>query len=182
MIRLVDGTRAYMHAVIDNFSRRILAWKVSNSFDPGNTVAILLKATLGILPADDPPTLLANGGVENFNAGVDHLIKSGLLRRLLAMTEISFSNSMIESWWRALKHQWLYLNSLDSIPTIERLAAFYVQEHNTRLPHSAFRGQTPDEMYFGTAEHIPAELGAEKRAARQARLEANRQATCATCE
>ncbi len=29
LIRLLDGTRAYLHAVIDNFSRRILAWKVS---------------------------------------------------------------------------------------------------------------------------------------------------------
>ncbi len=77
--------------------------------------------------------------MENFNAGVDDLIESGLLRRLLAMTEISFSNSMIESWWRALKHQWLYLNSLDSVATIERLVGFYVGEHNTRLPHSAFR-------------------------------------------
>ena len=28
VIRLLDGTRAYLHAVIDNFSRRILAWRV----------------------------------------------------------------------------------------------------------------------------------------------------------
>jgi transposase InsO family protein len=27
VIRLLDGTRAYLHAVIDNFSRRILAWR-----------------------------------------------------------------------------------------------------------------------------------------------------------
>jgi hypothetical protein len=47
------------------------------------------------------------------NSAVDELIDSGLLTRLLAMTEITYSNSMIESWWRALKHQWLYLNTLD---------------------------------------------------------------------
>jgi len=29
VIRLLDGTRAYLHAVIDNFSRRILAWRVA---------------------------------------------------------------------------------------------------------------------------------------------------------
>ena len=60
----------------------------------------------------------------------------------------TLSNSMIESWWRVLKHQWLFLNALDSVRTVETLVAFYVQEHNSRLPHSAFRGQTPDEMYF----------------------------------
>ncbi|MEE9179716.1 MAG: DDE-type integrase/transposase/recombinase [Vicinamibacteria bacterium] len=182
MIRLLDGTRAYLNAVIDNFSRRILAWRVSERLEAGNTVSVLLEASRQVLPSDEPPTLLTDGGVENFNASVDELIESGLLRRLLAMTEISFSNSLIEAWWRALKHQWLYLNSLDSVPTVEKLVSFYIDEHNTRLPHSAFRGQTPDEMYFGTGDHVPVELEAAKKAARQARLEKNRQVTCATCE
>jgi len=34
VIRLLDGTRAYLHAVIDNFSRRILAWQVADTFAP----------------------------------------------------------------------------------------------------------------------------------------------------
>ena len=75
-----------------------------------------------------------------------------MLRRLLAFTELKFSNSMIEAWWRSLKHQWLFLHPLDSVATIRRLVAFYVDEHNHVLPHSAFRGQTPDEMYFGTGD------------------------------
>ena len=128
------------------------------------------------------PRLLADGGVENFNSAVDQLIDSGLLRRLLARTEISFSNSLIESWWRAIKHQWLYLNTPDTIRTLNKLVAFYVEEHNKRLPHSAFRGQTPDEMYFGSGSPIPAELEAAKNAARQSRMEVNRTKTCPTCE
>ena len=36
--------------------------------------------------------------VENFNSAVDKLVDFGLLRRLLVMTDISFSNSLIESW------------------------------------------------------------------------------------
>ena len=121
-------------------------------------------------------------GVENINNAVDELIDSGLLRRLLAMTEISYSNSLIESWWRVLKHQWLYLNTLDTVNAIKNLVAFYVDEHNTRLPHSAFRGQTPDEMYFGTGNHIPDELETAKRIARQTRMEVNRATSCPTCE
>src|SRR5215470_14727598 len=39
VIRLLDGTRAYVHAVIDNFSRRILAWRVADTFAPVNSVA-----------------------------------------------------------------------------------------------------------------------------------------------
>ena len=48
--------------------------------------------------------VLVDGGVENFNSAVDQLIETGLLKRVLAQTEISFSNSLIESWWRVLKH------------------------------------------------------------------------------
>jgi hypothetical protein len=66
--------------------------------------------------------LVADGGVENFNGAVDELIASGLLRRVLAQTEITFSNSMIESWWRVLKHQWLFLNPLDSVRAVEKLS------------------------------------------------------------
>jgi putative transposase len=89
---------------------------------------------------------------------------------------------MIESWWRALKHQWLYLNSLDTITALEKLVGFYVDEHNARLPHSAFRGQTPDEMYFGTGQHVPGDLEAARQAARRTRLETNRKTTCTQCE
>jgi transposase InsO family protein len=43
----VIGTRAYLHAIIDNFSRRILAWRVADTFASGNSVAVLLEATRG---------------------------------------------------------------------------------------------------------------------------------------
>ncbi len=181
VIRLLDGPRAYLHAVIDNFSRKILAWRVSERFDPGNTVAVLVQARQAMELADAPPTVLADGGVENVNAGVDALIDAGALRRVLAQTEISVSNSMIESWWRVLKHQWLYLNTLDTVASLRRLVSYYVREYNTRLPHSAFGGQTPDEMYLRIGTRVPLELHANRKEARAARLQANRSATCRIC-
>ena len=126
VIRLLDGSRAYLHAVIDNFSRRILAWRVAETFAPENSVAVLLAASRGTTPSQTPPVLLADAGVENVNAQVDDLITTGLLRRVLAFTELKFSNSMIEAWWRCLKHQWLFLHSLDSVTTVRRLVAFYI--------------------------------------------------------
>jgi hypothetical protein len=98
------------------------------------------------------------------------------------MTDISYSNSLIESWWRSLKHQWLFLNTLDTISKLTNLVAFYVEEHNTRLPHSAFRGQTPNEMYFGTAGHVPDVLNANMKSARQARMTVNRSTSGQVCK
>lgn len=181
VIRLLDGTRAYLHAVIDNFSRRILAWRVAETFAPVNSVAVLLDAGRAATPSVTAPVVLADAGVENVNAQVDELIITGVLRRVLAFTELRFSNSMIEAWWRSLKHQWLFLHSLDSVTTVRRLVEFYVDEHNRVLPHSAFRGQTPDEMYFGTGDTVPADLTSGAAAARRARAEANRSAACETC-
>jgi hypothetical protein len=67
---------------------------------------------------------------------------------------------------RILRHQWLYLHRLDSLATVRKLVAFYVSEHKHSMPHSAFQGQTPDEMYFGRGAHVPDELVARRLAAR----------------
>ena len=181
VIRLLDGTRAYLHAVIDNFSRRILAWRVAETFAPVNSVAVLVEARRAATRSDTMPVVLADAGVENVNAEVDDLISTGVLRRVLAFTELKFSNSMIEAWWRSLKHQWLFLHSLDSVTTVRRLVAFYVDQHNRVLPHSAFHGQTPNEMYFGTGDVVPADLRSGAAAARRTRLDANRSASCERC-
>ncbi|MCG3133002.1 MAG: hypothetical protein HMLKMBBP_00088 [Planctomycetes bacterium] len=181
VVRLLDGSRVYVHAVIDNLSRRILAWRVADRFDPGVTASLLVDAGRHLGAEHSPPMLLADSGVENLNGAVDALVNDGRLRRVLAGTEIDSSNSMIEAFWRVLKHQWLFLNRLDTADAVRRLVAFYVEEHNRRLPHSAFDGQTPDEMYFGTGGHVPAVLEVAKSAARRRRLEVHRAARCAVC-
>ena len=74
VIRLLDGTRAYVHGVIDNFSRRILAWHVAGAFAPGNSVAVLLAATQRVTVSQGVPVVLADGGVENVAAQIDALL------------------------------------------------------------------------------------------------------------
>jgi hypothetical protein len=59
---------------------------------------------------------------------------------------------MIEAFFRSLKHSWIYLHTLDNFTALGRLIEFYVAAHNEVMPHSAFEGQTPDEMYFGTGD------------------------------
>ena len=180
ILRLLDGTRAYLHAVIDNYSRKILAWTVAARLEPTATCQLLLAAGRHLVFAGRP-LLYADSGVENVNGAVEATLLSACLDRVLAQVEIAFSNSMIEAFWRSLKHQWLYLNSLDSLARLRTLVEFYVEQHNTRMPHAAFHGQTPDEMYFGTAANLPAELAAAREQARAARLASNRAMSCDRC-
>jgi transposase InsO family protein len=180
VIRLIDGSKAYVHAVIDNFSRRILSWRVCDRLDAGSSVQVLVEAGESIDP-DLTPKLLADAGTENRNAAVDHLIEAGLLERVLAMVDINFSNSLIEAWWRVLKHNWLFLHPLNSVAKVRSLVEFYVEEHNSSIPHSAFKGQTPDEIYFGRGEGIPDRLARARASARATRMEKNRAQQCAVC-
>ena len=152
------------------------------TFAPVTSVAVLLEASRRATASDTTPVVLADAGVENVNAQIDALISHGCPPPSAGSSpQSTFSNSMIEAWWRSLKHQWLFLHALDSLATVRRLVTFYVDEHNRALPHSAFRGQTPDEMGFGTQDAVPADLSARAAAARRARGEANRSAACAAC-
>lgn len=106
---------------------------------------------------------------------------SGQLRRVLAQVDVTFSNSLIEAWWRSLKHQWLYLHRLDSIATVRHLVAFYVRQHNEVMPHWAFNGLTPDEVYFEKTAGVVESLEAGRVVARAERLKTNRAVSCPSC-
>jgi hypothetical protein len=122
-----------------------------------------------------------DSGVENLNGNVDPLFEGSALHRVIARIDVSFSNSLIEAWWRSLKHRWLFLHQLDNLATVKRLVEFYVTEHNQRIPHAAFEGQTPDEIYFGRGAHVPDKLAVARREARQQRVVRNRAVACAAC-
>jgi putative transposase len=84
VIKLLDGTRTYLHAVIDNFSRRILAWKLAPRLEPQGTCLVLIEAGKNLLKNGDGATVIADSGIENVNGEVDDLFRLGQLHRILA--------------------------------------------------------------------------------------------------
>ena len=153
------------------------AWQVSGSFNANATAELLEKAASGL--PKPPPDVFMDSGIENTNSTVTAMVENGTIARVLAQVDVVFSNSMIESWWRSLKHQWLYLNTLDSVETVCKLVEFYVEQHNKVIPHSAFKDwQTPDEMYFGKGSEVHEQLKALRLKAKLARREANLAVRC----
>ena len=148
----------------------------------GNTCAVLLEAGKHLLATGlKATTLVADSGAENVNAEVNALLSATGLQRVLAQVEVSYSNSMIEAFWSSLKHNWLFLNRLDTIKEVETLVAMHVHEHNSVMPRAVLGGRTPDEVYFGQGDHIPELLRQRRSEARQARLMANRTRSCRDC-
>jgi hypothetical protein len=67
------------------------------------------------------------------------------------------------------------------VANVRKFVAFCVEQHNRHLPPSAFQGQTPDEMYWGTGDGIPEKLKAAQLQARELRLKTNRERNCHMC-
>jgi transposase InsO family protein len=181
VLRLLNGTKLYLHAAVDNFSRRVLAWRLAEKLDPSTTCQVLTEAAKNLQGNGSPVSVLTDSGVENVNHTVDEFLSGSILRRVLAQVEIVESNSLVEAWWRGLRHQWLYLNTLDTVAALRRVVGFYVQQYNEVMPHSALLGRTPDEVYFGKANDIPTKLAVARNAARATRLATNRAVMCGTC-
>jgi hypothetical protein len=87
----------------------------------------------------------------------------------VAQPEITCPDSTFESGRRRLKHQWLYLNTLDSVASVRRLVELFVAVHNRRVPTRC----------FGASRTL---LVAQRKAARAVRLDKNRSACCSNCE
>ncbi|MEQ1830828.1 MAG: transposase family protein [Pirellula sp.] len=77
LLRLLDGSRVYLHAVLDNYSRRILAWCVDSKFDPDSTARLLIEAADGL--NDSQPKVFMDSGVENTNSAVTELVNKSIL-------------------------------------------------------------------------------------------------------
>ncbi len=167
--------------MIDNYSRRILSWRLEDRLGSGGTCRILRDAAVQLINRPEQTIVVADSGSENVNRAVDDALGAEDLTRVLAQVEVAFSNSMIEAFWRSLKHSWLYRHSLDSFAALRRLIEFYINEHNQVMPHAAFQGQTPDEVFFGISDDVPKKLADARKAAREKRLKENRSAECGVC-
>jgi hypothetical protein len=110
---LPDGSKCFIQAIIDNFSRYVLAWQVMTSFDGAKSASLLNRALINSQKIKDSNLrLIVDGGGENKNHNVKNLERQGHFK----------------------KH-----------------VDFWFGEHNDRIPHTAFEGQTPAERFHQTA-------------------------------
>ena len=180
-VRLLDGTKAWLHAVIDNASRKVLAWTIAPSCEAAATLETLREAVTFLPGAGEPTLVVTDDGRENVALHDESF--AGILQRITAQVDVSFSNSMVENLWHQAKHRLLFLHKLDNVETLRRLFAKYVEDHNGLIPRVALGGRTPDEVYFRTAEEVPERLAAARAQARIDRVALNRaQVPCGGCE
>lgn len=182
---LANRKKCYIQAIVDNYSRYVLAWQVLESFDGSKTGALIKTALekIGRPPAKGRPRLIVDGGAENKGRTVDSIEAAGRVPKEVARFEITFSNSIVEVVFRSLKHNYLYHRDVTSLRGLARHVNFWFREHNEKIPHTAFKGEAPLERFsksWNKENEIRIVVGQE--AAVKLRISENQAVACEKCD
>jgi putative transposase len=136
----------YLVAILDWATRKVLAWRLSNTLTSDFCVAALNEA------------LARYGKPEIFNTDQGSQFTSRDFTDVLKARDIQISmdgrgrchdNIFVERLWWTVKHEWVYLRpAANGIEQQRSLSAFF-DWYNRRRPHQSLAWQTPDEAYFG---------------------------------
>ena len=142
----------YLVAIMDWASRKVLAWRLSNTMDAEFCVAALEEA------------LARFGKPEIFNTDQGSQFTSLDFTGVLRDAEIRISmdgrgrwmdNVFIERLWRSLKYECVYLNAFETGSELRAGLSRWFGYYNGSRPHSALLGQTPNEAYGTIATPWP---------------------------
>ena len=144
----------YLAAVVDWFSRRVLAWRVSITMDASFCIEALEEA------------FSRNEKPEIFNTDQGSQFTSEAFTGRLKENGISISmdgkgrwrdNVFVERIWRSIKYEEVYLHAYSSVSEARTRIATYIEFYNSIRPHSSLRALSPDQVYFN---RLPATLAA----------------------
>jgi putative transposase len=136
----------YLIAIIDWASRRVLAWRLSNTLDSAFCVEALHEA----LAMGERP--------EIFNTDQGAQFTAEIFIRVLRKHDIRISmdgkgrcidNIFVERLWRSLKYEEVYLHAYDSLDEAREGIDRYFRFFNDERPHQALGYQTPTSFYGG---------------------------------
>lgn len=174
-----DYIKFYIHTVLDNFSRKIIAYTVSRDKTAKTRLISLKEAVKNQFSthlSDQELDLIVDGGGENNNFRVHNFIRHCQIKinKKIALKEVRFSNSMIEGNFKILK---TFLRKRGEIfsHTIAKEIAFFVKDHNQNKPSYQYQIHTPDEVHQNP-KLVNIKPVLQK--ANKERLEANRGSCC----
>ena len=142
-IRLARGF-AYLVAVIDWYSRRVLSWRISNSMDASFCVDCLEEA---LISHGKPDIFNTDQGVQFTSlAFTGVLLREGVAISMDGRGR-ALDNIFVERLWRNVKHEDVYLNGYATIGELTVGLTRYFAFCNEERPHQALNYQTPDVVY-----------------------------------
>jgi putative transposase len=137
----------YLAAVLDWHSRRVLAHRVSITMEADFCVEALAEA----VARHGPPQIMNTDQGSQFTGAqfIGELNKHGIAISMDGRGQWR-DNVFVERLWRSVKYEDVYLKAYDSVSAVRAGLGAYIEFYNTRRPHRAHDGQTPNMVYFAT--------------------------------
>ena len=134
----------YLVAIMDWFSRKVLAWRLSNTMDAEFCVTALEEAIAGF---GRPEIFNTDQGSQFTSFAFTTILKDADIRISMDGRGRWMDNVFIERLWRSLKYECVYLNAFETGSEARTGIGRWVAYYNADRPHSTFAGRTPDEVY-----------------------------------
>lgn len=135
----------YLVAIMDWFSRFVLAWQLSNTLDG----RFCLDALHQVLLLDRPDIFNTDQGVQFTAVEFTGCLKSAGVRISMDGRGRTFDNIFIERLWRSVKYEEVYLKDYATVARLESGLEEYFRFYNYDRPHQSLRYPTPAEVHFG---------------------------------
>ena len=137
----------YLVAVMDWFSRRVLAWRLSNTMDVEFCIEALEDA---IAKHGQPEIFNTDQGSQFTSPRFTQVLRDAGARLSMDGCGRWLDNVFIERLWRSLKYECVYLNAFETGSEARLGIGKWIEYYNHLRPHSTFAGLTPDEVYMRT--------------------------------
>lgn len=132
-------------AIVDWYSRRILAWRLSNTLTTDFCIEALEEA---ITRYGTPEIFNTDQGSQFTSAEFTGVLKAHDIRISMDGKGCWRDNVFVERLWRTIKYEEVYLKAYDSVSQAKASLGQFITFYNNRRPHQAFAGKTPDMIYF----------------------------------
>jgi putative transposase len=135
----------YLAAVVDWYSRRVLAWRLSITMEAAFCVEALEEA------------LARHGKPEVFNTDQGSQFTGRDFTGVLLKAGVAISmdgkgawrdNVFVERLWRSIKYEEIYLRAYDTVGEARASIGRYLAFYNGQRPHLSLDRKTPDQAYF----------------------------------
>ena len=143
---------AYLCAVMDWYSRKVLGWALSNTMDGALCQRALADA---VVQSKCLPEIMNTDQGSQFTSEE----WTGELNRLGIAISMDgkgrwMDNVFIERLWRSVKYEEIYLKEHSSLPVLESGLGEWFNRYNTWRPHEALGNQTPHQVHESRSKEI----------------------------
>ncbi len=145
-IRLLRGF-VYLAAILDWYSRQVLAWRLANTLETRFCLDGLDEA----LRRGQPSIFNADQGAQFTSAAFTGRLAQAGIRISMDGRGRAYDNIFVERWWRSVKYEAVYPNGYDTLDDAYHGLRRYCEFYNHQRPHQALDYRTPAEVYADRA-------------------------------